>query len=173
MAISERIENRWLTAAGAAAGIAGSLAIAAMTPILPSSTASAFPPPWQLHSNNSVLIHNIPAPAIHSPPPVFSPPQLPAASNQVSVGTLGSALLHISATGADIEILRGRNDTPLIDTTISSTGADQVLYLPKGQALSAVITGTGVDLRIASSIADQVQVSNLGTGSDIEIVDSL
>ncbi len=78
-----------------------------------------------------------------------------------------SVTLTISATNSDIEIHEGDSDIPYQGGVISSTGSDQIIYLPKGQPLIVNLLGTNSDLKISKSIADQISVNNSGTNSDV------
>jgi hypothetical protein len=81
----------------------------------------------------------------------------------------GMALLIISETGAEVTIMQGDPDFPYPGGVISSTGVEQVIFLPKGQALAVSLSGTGSELAIARSIAQQVTVNNSGVGADVSV----
>lgn len=81
----------------------------------------------------------------------------------------GTAHLTISATGARVKILEGDSDFPYSGGEISSTGAEQVVYLPKNQALSIDLEGTGAKLSISHHVAKQVSVNNSGIGAKVFI----
>lgn len=81
----------------------------------------------------------------------------------------GAAYLIISGTGAEVTIMQGDPDVPYPGGLIPSTGVEQVIFFPKSQALAVSLSGTGAELLIARSIAQQVTVDNSGVGADVSI----
>ena len=81
-----------------------------------------------------------------------------------------SANLVISATGASVSIKKSESGIPYSGGSITSTGSVQIIYLPKGQVLHVTISGTGAQLSVESSIAEQVQVKDTGTGSNVSVL---
>ncbi len=81
----------------------------------------------------------------------------------------GTVRLVISATGADIQILEGDPNFPYQGGVVSSTSAEQTIYLPRGQRLSVDLSGTGAKLAIDRSVARQVSVNNSGVGADVSM----
>lgn len=81
----------------------------------------------------------------------------------------GTAHLIISATGTEVTIMQGDPDLPYAGGVISSTALEQVIFLPKGQALAISLSGTGAELVIARSIAQQVTVNNSDVGADVSV----
>ena len=81
----------------------------------------------------------------------------------------GTAHLIISGTGVEVTIMQGDPDFPYPGGVISSTAVEQVIFLPKGQALAVSLSGTGAELVIARSIAQQVTVNNSGVGADVSV----
>jgi hypothetical protein len=79
------------------------------------------------------------------------------------------AHLIISGTGAEVAIKEGDPSLPYAGGVISSTGADQVVFIPKGQPLVVTLSGTGAELSIAGSISKQVTVNNSGTGANVAV----
>lgn len=77
--------------------------------------------------------------------------------------------LIISAVGSDIVIRKGKTSFPYLGGEISAINTEQTIYLPKGQLLQVKLTGTGANLSIERSIAEQVNVINSGTGANIDI----
>ena len=65
--------------------------------------------------------------------------------------------------------MQGDPDLPYAGGVISSTALEQVIFLPKGQALAISLSGTGAELVIARSIAQQVTVNNSGVGADVSV----
>lgn len=77
------------------------------------------------------------------------------------------ALLVISGTGADVTIKKSSGTIPYQGSVISATGSNQVIYLPKGQLLTIKVTGTGVDISVASELLEQINIQDSGVGTDI------
>ncbi|WP_019556017.1 hypothetical protein [Thiomicrorhabdus arctica] len=115
-------------------------------------------------SNLSSSVYSMMKPKIST---VYSLPK----SNLVvsALHTRDTVNLDISATGANVRIEEGELNFPFGGGTISSTGAEQVIYLPRNQKLFINLSGTGAQLSLAKTIAKQVSVNNIGTGSQVLI----
>lgn len=101
--------------------------------------------------------------------PVVSLPKISTRHEPIPEPINGTARLVISATGADIKILEGDPNYPYQGGVVSSTGAEQTIYLPRGQRLSVELSGTGAELAIDRSVARQVSVNNSGVGADVSV----
>ncbi len=78
-----------------------------------------------------------------------------------------NAELQVSGTGVTLSIKEGDESIPLQSTAISSTGARQRVYLPKGQPLLLSLTGTGINVTIEKNVSPQVQVRDTGVGNTV------
>lgn len=58
------------------------------------------------------------------------------------------AILVVSGSGVNLKIREGVSSSPYLGGEISSSGAEQVIYLPVGQALLLQVSGSGADIAI-------------------------
>jgi hypothetical protein len=86
-----------------------------------------------------------------------------------STMALPRAALRVSGAGIRIVLKRGPRDILFQDTNISSSGAEQTLYLPKGQPLSLFLKGAGIEVSIDEVIAPQVHTDDSGTRNQVSI----
>lgn len=77
------------------------------------------------------------------------------------------ATLIVSGSGVNLKILEGVSSSPYTGGEISSSGAEQVVYLPVGQPLLLQVTGSGADIAIQPAIAPFVSISSSGSGTDV------
>ena len=100
-----------------------------------------------------------------------SPIALNIAKNEQPIPAIKYARAHliISATGADVTIKEGDPKLPYSGGSVSSTGAEQVVFLPKGQPLTVSLSGTGADLTLSRLIAKQVTVNKSGVGAYVSV----
>ena len=123
----------------------------------------------ELGSQNITVINNtsaLPKLIIHNKTDVQTPKNI---LKNTSPSINSRSKLIISATGANVKIKESKNGVLYPGGEISSTGINQIIYIPKGQPLTIDLTGTGVDLKISNNIADQIAVNNSGTGANVSV----